>query len=127
MAIDLNADVGGLILAKHAVVLALESENKTNQNYGEHIMLMQQKLSTLRNTLYKYRELISAAGVNTQRLNYELEIEFMTKAQKLKDLKQMIGQPNMQEEDLREDIIIYLKTCINILKNAKGILEKFKP
>lgn len=126
MAGELYTDVSELILAKEAVVFTLEHDTFDESKYKTHVKNLQIKLDALRKTLDKYGALMKAAGVNSQKLNYELKQDFLEKANTLDRARGLMDR-NASEMETKQTLITYFKSCVNILKTTQAMLSSYKP
>lgn len=126
MASELYGEIGDLILVKDSLIFVLENSNGTNPEFGKYIRMLESKLEVLQETLQKYDQLISAAGINTQKLKSGLEQEFWLKAQTLEEARGLMNA-NLGDQEIKENLIFYFKSCVNILKRCQDVLEDFEP
>jgi|GEM_PF-4599162 len=124
MAGELHSDVSSLILVKDSIVFALEHTSINETRYKQYIEDLKSKLGNLRATLAKYKALMVAAGVNSQKLDYELQSEFLQKSQTLQLARNAMSGNNSGQ--MKQELISYFRSCINILKNAQTTLANFK-
>lgn len=125
MAAELYDDVGELILVKDSLVMTLAHTSFDENKYKTHIYKLQETITTLKKTLYKYDELLKAAGVNAQALGFALKQDITLKARTLDTAKDFIVT-NASSQQTKQNLITYFKACVNILKHTQSILANYK-
>jgi hypothetical protein len=126
MSSELLKDVDNLILTKQTIVGKLKTSSTENLNLKTYIVSLQKNIESILTTLNKYDDLITKAGVNSQNLKYALSQDFLQKAETLEFAKGLFEQ-NLSNNQIRESLIIYFTSCINILKTTRTSLANFKP
>jgi hypothetical protein len=123
MAKELYGNVGSLILAKDSIIFTLENDVSENPDFTKSINLLKDKLQETRTTLSKYNSLLTAAGINAQKLNYDLQQDFLQKSLTLQ--KASVLLQNNSLPDTRRYLALYFRGCVIILKDAQRTLDKY--
>lgn len=123
---DFYSDIGELIKTKDSIVYVLENGSFDEPKFGMLIDELHLKLNKIELTLNKYDDLITKAGIKTMDLKKDLENDFDQKATNLNNAKVFLEDHSLSDKEVKEQLITYFKTCINILNNAQGALSKFE-
>ncbi len=121
MTISLHKDVTNLIIAKRSILNKIKNQSTNDVDFGDEIDELEKSTKQLQATLRKYDDLIAAVGMDAQILSSDLNIEFASKLDNLKNLQNLL--PNNNER--KEVFITYLESGINILNGTKLLLERF--
>jgi hypothetical protein len=103
----------------------LENSKDKDPNYEQGFTRLRDNLIELSATLNRYKDLVKAAGVDAQDLNFKLTQDYMMKLKALENAKHLLDGKELNEES-RRNLIIYFKTCINILKGSLTTIKEFK-
>lgn len=118
---ELYFNVRMIIRDKEEIVYRIEK----NQNYEENILSLQYEMNRIIETLKKYNPLIVAVGIDAEGLEADLRQDFLNPAKTIDGAINLFDNQNVGREKIKQTLLTYFKSCINIMKTAQSSLEDY--